>query len=66
MRVYILKDDDFEKLLAEISKDPKHGIDGGSGVVLSDVEQKAHDDAHSFYNYLIRRWIDRVTGKEQG
>lgn len=60
MKAYILSEDDFEKLLAEISRDPKHGELGDSSQVLSEEEQKAYEQAHRFYNYVIRRWVDKV------
>lgn len=60
MKAYILTEEDFEKLLTEISRDPKHGETGGSSQVLSDEETKAYEQAHRFYNYLIRKWIDKV------
>lgn len=63
MRVYLLKESDFERLLSEISRDPRHGVDGGSSVILLGAEQQAHDEAHRFYNYLIRKWIDGVKGE---
>lgn len=60
MKVYQLTDKDVQALLDAIDRDPAHGFDGGGGVVLSDVEKRAHGDAHRFYNYQVRKWIDRV------
>lgn len=60
MKVYILKDSDFEHLLTSIDRDPRHGERGGSSQVLSTVEEGAHDDAHRFYNYQVRTWINLV------
>jgi hypothetical protein len=60
VKVYILKDEDFEKLILEISRDPRHGTSGGSSDVLNAEEQRAFDKAHRFYNYVIRRWLDEV------
>lgn len=60
MKAYILTEEDFEKLLAEISRDPKHGLTGGSSHVLSSEEKEAYQEAHRFYNHLIRRWVDKV------
>ncbi len=60
MKAYILSDDDFEKLTAAIDRDPKHGYDGGSSVILNKEEQLAFDAAQRFFNYQIRKWIDKV------
>lgn len=62
MKVYILTDEDFEKLRAELSRDPKHGTSGGGSVVLTKEEEKAHEEAHRFYWYHVARWIDKVKG----
>ena len=60
MRVYLLKDSDFQKLLDNIDRDPRHGWGGGSSQVLSEAESRAHYDAHRFFNYQIQCWIDKV------
>ena len=65
MRVYLLKDADFERLLAEIARDPKHGRKGGSSQVLSAADKKAFEKAHSFYNYVVRVWLDSVKGERE-
>ncbi len=59
MKVYVLKDEDFEKLFAEIDRDPKHG-GGGSSQVLTKEEQEAHDKAHRRFNYVVRKWASEV------
>lgn len=60
MKAYILKEEDFATLLAAIDRDPRHGYSGGSSGVMSKEEEQAHDTAHRFFNYQIRRWIDSV------
>lgn len=60
MKVYLLQDHDFAKLLAEISRNPEHGTSGGSSQVLSDVEKEAFRKTHRFYRYVIREWMDGV------
>ena len=60
MKVYLLDDSDFTRLLSEIDRDPRWGSQGGSSTVLSDLEQKAHDKAHRWFNYAVRTWIDSV------
>lgn len=60
MKVYQLTDKDFEALLTAIDRDPGHGQDGGSSVMITDVEVIAYNKAHRFYNYHIRTWIDSV------
>lgn len=61
MKVYLLHESDIERLRTLIDRDPKHGYEGGSSTVLSEMERRAHDEAHRFYNYQICRWIDEVT-----
>lgn len=58
MKVYILTDQDFDKLLAEIDRNPEYGQAGGSSRALSKNERRAFEQAHRFYNFLIRKWID--------
>ena len=61
MKVYILKDDDFAKLRAEIGRNPVHGTSGGEDRSLNEEERTAYKKAHRFYRYLIERWMDSVT-----
>jgi hypothetical protein len=60
MKVFILKQSDFDVLTAAIDRDPKHGYNGGSGVVLTQDQIEAFKSAHKFYNYQIRKWINSV------
>jgi hypothetical protein len=62
MKAYILSEADFERLLLMIDRDPKHGRDGGSSQssVRDAREEQAHDQAHRFYNYQVRKWLDEV------
>lgn len=60
MKIYLVTDEDIERLKTELARDPKHGYTGGSSTVLSDVERKAHEDAHRFYWYHVCRWIDKI------
>lgn len=59
-KVYILRESDFKELLLSIDRDPKHGCDGGSSQVISERDHCIYDEAHRFYNYQVRRWIDSV------
>lgn len=61
MKAFILKQEDLDALLVAIDRDPKHGSNGGSSVALTQEQQDAHDQAHRFYNYQVRRWIQKVT-----
>jgi len=60
MRVYLLKESDFEALFAAIDRNPEHGQDGGSSQVFSAVQKEALRDAHRFYNYQVRRWAAKL------
>lgn len=62
MKAYLLTEKDFEYLLTLIDRDPKHGRDGGSSQssVRNPGIDEAHDQAHRFYNYQVRKWIDEV------
>lgn len=59
MKVYVLKESDFEELLAAIDRDPAHGIRGGSSTVISEEERHIYVRVHRFYNYQVRSWIDK-------
>lgn len=58
MKAYILTDEDFEKLLSELDKDPKNAY---AGQTLSQKEQIIFQDAHRFYNFIFHKWLDKVT-----
>jgi len=58
----MLTEKDFEDLLMAIDRDPLWGAQGGSSQSqVRDREQnQAHEDAHGFYNFQLRRWIQQV------
>ena len=60
MRVFLLKEEDFENLLANLDRDARYGRAGGSSQVLSKEEAEALKEAHAFYNYQVRTWIEHV------
>jgi len=61
MKVYMLTQDDIDLLTTMTDRNPRHGDRGGSSQVLSKQESDAHDEAHRFYNYQVRTWIQKVT-----
>lgn len=61
MKVFMLKQEDFDKLILMITKDPGHGQSGGSSQALSQDERQVYDEAHRFYNYNVRKWISDVS-----
>lgn len=63
MKAFILTEADLSRLLLMVDRDPKHGANGGSSdsPVRDRVENEAHDKAHRFYNYQVRKWIDEVS-----
>lgn len=65
MRVYLLTDEDIEALTAAIDRDPMWGTQGGSSCVMTEKAREAHEEAHRFFNYQVRAWIDRVTAKKE-
>jgi hypothetical protein len=66
MRVYIIKDSDFDDLTAAIDRDPQWGERGGSSQILNPEEREAHERAHRFFNYQIRVWIDAMKRGDRG
>lgn len=66
MKVYVIQDSDFEALTTALDRDPKHGPTGGSSTVLTPEEQRAHDEAHRFFNYQVRTWIERMKRGDRG
>lgn len=60
MKAFVLTQADFDRLLAEIDRDPSYGERGGSSQVLSPEERAAHERAHRFFNYTVRRWISKA------
>jgi hypothetical protein len=64
MKVYMLTQADIDRLLLMVDRDPKHGHQGGSSQaqVRDPQNERAHDEAHSFYAYQVRSWVDSVKG----
>lgn len=60
-KTYLLTDADFDKLRLFVDRNPTHGYQGGSSTVLSPIEEKAHDEAHRFYNYQVHKWINEMS-----
>ena len=62
MKIYMLTEADFERLLLKIDRDPMHGRKGGSSnaAVRDPSQQPIWDEVHGFYNYRLRSWIDEV------
>jgi len=64
MKVYLLREEDFEKLLLKIAADPIHGHEAGGSSSQSSVRDPAkaaaYEEAYGFYNYNVRRWIAEV------
>lgn len=55
MKVYILKDEDFDKLFSKLSID-----NFKERRSISKNEERIYDEAYRFYNYVLRRWMDEV------
>jgi hypothetical protein len=62
MKVYLIKDSDFEMLLTELDRDPRYGQRGGSSVILSPVKKQAYEEVHAVFNHRVREWIDKMKG----
>lgn len=60
MKAYILSENDLSNLIAYIDRDPRHGHTGGSSKTLTEDQREAFIEAHRFFNYQVRRWIDEV------
>lgn len=60
MKVYLLKDSDFQRLLDNIDRNPEYGYKGGSSQVLNERERQVYKESHGFYNYQVRNWIDSM------
>jgi hypothetical protein len=60
MKVYIIKDEDVDRLLDNLDRDPKYGARGGSSQVISKEQQLMFEEVHRFYNFQIRRWLDEI------
>ena len=62
MKVYIINENDINQLLLAIDRDPAYGTRGGSSAVLSERDRYIYDEAHRFYNYQVRNWVERIKG----
>lgn len=60
MKAYILSELDFKNLIANIDRDPRYGDNGGSSKTFTPEQREAFIEAHRFFNYQIRKWIDEV------
>lgn len=63
MKAIILTPVDLERLLAMLDRDPSYGFAGGSMKMTADdpESRRIYDDAHRFYNYQVRHWIEEVS-----
>lgn len=61
MKIYLITDDDIERLKTAIDRNPQYGPNGGSSGVVNQEEREIYDEAHRFFNYQVRRWIADVT-----
>lgn len=63
MKQYVLSQADIDQLTLLLDRDPEHGTQGGSSnASVNDPNVRwIYKEAHRFYNYQIRTWIDRVT-----
>lgn len=61
-KAYIITEDDLKRLLAFVDRDPEHGHDGGSSQSsVNDFPNRIiYREAHGFYNYQVRKWIDEI------
>lgn len=61
MKVYLITEKDIKALLTAIDRDPAYGKDGGScNALLTKEEREVYDEAHRFYNYQVRNWLDQI------
>jgi len=61
MKIYMLTQEDIELLTTMTDRNPEHGFNGGASRKLNAHEQLAYEEAHRFYNYQVRTWIQKVT-----
>lgn len=62
MKIYVITDNDLNRLILRIDRNPQHGEDGGSSRGTPTPEQrKAEEEAHRFFNYQVRCWMSEVT-----
>jgi hypothetical protein len=54
MKAYILKDEDFQKLIDRFEKDFKKNR------AMTQEEERIYDDAYRFFNYHFRNWMAEV------
>lgn len=65
MKVYLLTEQDFERLLANIDRDPEHGATGGSSASMGEHDRRIYHEAYRFFNYQVRTWISSVSKSEK-
>lgn len=60
MKVYLLKDEDFEELLTALRLDPARvPVLGNANGQLTEEQRRVFDEAHRFYNYHVRTWMEK-------
>lgn len=62
-KMYVLSQTDLDRLVTMIDRDPEHGSNGGSSdsSVNDAGKRMVYSQAHRFYNYQVRKWIDEVS-----
>lgn len=66
MKVFIITESDLSNLILAIDRNPQHGEKGGSSRGTPSREQLAvEQEAHSFFNFQVRRWIKEISSGER-
>jgi uncharacterized protein with PIN domain len=61
MRVYLLTEADFERLMLRLQQDPTQRLSA-----QTDAEWQMHVDAFRFFNYQIQKWLAEVKEDKRG
>lgn len=66
MKVFLINDDDLNNLILAIDRNPQHGHNGGSsrGTPTKD-KLMIENEAHSFFNHQVRKWINGISSGER-
>ena len=57
-KVYLITDADIEELINSLEIDPEKK----SRWAKDEEGRRIFKEAHRFYNYIVRRWIDKIQG----
>jgi len=57
-KIFLITQKDLDRLFLLVDQNPEQY--GGGSNHMSDEQRNIYRDAHRFYNYNVRKWVDEI------